>query len=63
MYLMDVNVFIYAYREDVAQHLEYREWLESVLNSQSFYGVSELVLSGFLRNQKGQTRLKVKIAQ
>jgi len=46
---MDVNVFIYAYRQDVAQHLEYREWLESVLNSQSFYGVSELVLSGFLR--------------
>ncbi|MCK5189552.1 MAG: type II toxin-antitoxin system VapC family toxin [Methylococcales bacterium] len=49
MYLMDVNIFVYAFREDVKEHLVYREWLESVLNSDEFYGVSELVLSGFLR--------------
>lgn len=46
---MDVNIFVYAHREDVKEHLAYREWLESVLNSEDFYGVSELVLSGFLR--------------
>ncbi|MCK4842178.1 MAG: type II toxin-antitoxin system VapC family toxin [Methylococcales bacterium] len=49
MYLMDVNIFVYAHREDVADHSLYREWLEFVLNSDDFYGVSELVLSGFLR--------------
>ena len=49
MYLMDVNIFVYAFREDVKEHLAYRRWLESVLNSEDFYGVSELVLSGFLR--------------
>ena len=49
MYLMDVNILVYAHREDVTDHLAYRKWLESVLNSDDFYGVSELVLSGFLR--------------
>lgn len=49
MYLMDVNILVYAHREDVTNHLAYRKWLESVLNSDDFYGVSELVLSSFLR--------------
>ncbi len=49
MYLMDVNIFVYAYRKDVTNHLLYKEWFESVVNSGDFYGVSELVLSGFLR--------------
>ena len=49
MYLMDVNIFVYAYRTDVTDHLNYKKWLESVINSDDFYGVSELALSGFLR--------------
>lgn len=49
MFLMDVNVLVYAHREDVAQHGEYRKWLESVVNGPSAFGYSELVLSGFLR--------------
>ena len=49
MILMDVNVLVYAHREDVREHLAYRDWLESVLNSGSPYGFSELVLSGFIR--------------
>ena len=49
MYLMDVNILVYAHREDVTDHLAYRGWLESVLNSDDYYGVSELALSGFLR--------------
>ena len=49
MYFLEVHIFVYAHREDVKEHLAYREWLESVLNSDDFYGVSELVLSGFLR--------------
>ena len=49
MMLMDVNVLVYAHREDVRDHLAYREWLESVINSGTAYGYSELVLSGFIR--------------
>lgn len=49
MFLMDVNVFVYAHREDAANHLAYRQWLESVINGQVSFGYSELVLSGFLR--------------
>lgn len=47
--LMDVNVLVYAHREDVKDHVAYRDWLESVLNSNTAYGFSELVLSGFVR--------------
>ena len=49
MFLMDVNVLVYAHREDTLKHSEYREWLESVINDTVSYGYSELVLSGFLR--------------
>ncbi len=49
MFLMDVNVLVYAHREDTANHLAYRQWLESVINGQASFGYSELVLSGFLR--------------
>lgn len=49
MFLMDVNVLVYAHREDTPDHLIYREWLESIINGNAAYGYSELVLSGFLR--------------
>lgn len=49
MVLPDVNVLVYAHREDAVRHGEYRAWLESVLNSDSSFGLSSLVLSGFLR--------------
>jgi len=47
--LPDVNVLVYAHREDTAHHAECRGWLESVVNGDEAYGVSELVLSGFVR--------------
>ena len=49
MFLMDVNVLVYAHREDAANHSAYRQWLESVINGHASFGYSELVLSGFLR--------------
>jgi toxin-antitoxin system PIN domain toxin len=49
MVLMDVNVLVYAHREDTLDHLAYREWLESVVNGEIPFGYSELVLSDFLR--------------
>jgi len=39
MILMDVNVLVYAHREDVKDHLAYRDWLESVMNSHIAVGV------------------------
>jgi toxin-antitoxin system PIN domain toxin len=47
--LVDVNILVYAHREDVKDHLSYLDWLESVLNSNQAFGFSELVLSGFIR--------------
>ena len=49
MILMDVNVLVYGHREDVREHRVYREWLESVINSNTAYAYSELVLSGLVR--------------
>ncbi|MCH9698548.1 MAG: type II toxin-antitoxin system VapC family toxin [Gammaproteobacteria bacterium] len=49
MILMDVNVLVYAHREDVKDHSSYQNWLESVINGNSKFGYSELVLSGFIR--------------
>jgi toxin-antitoxin system PIN domain toxin len=47
--LPDVNVLVYAHREDAPEHQRFRDWLRSALEEQEPYGISELVLSGFLR--------------
>ncbi len=47
--LPDVNVLVYAHREDADNHLKYRAWLEALLNGDAAYGVCSVVLSGFLR--------------
>jgi toxin-antitoxin system PIN domain toxin len=47
--LLDVNVLVYAHREDTPDHTAYRGWLESVINSDRAYAMADLVLSGFLR--------------
>lgn len=49
MILPDVNVLVYAHREDVPGHADYRQWLEALINGDQAYGLSDLVLSGFLR--------------
>ena len=49
MILPDVNVLVYAHREDAPNHAAYRSWLESAIGSDQAYGVADLVLSGFLR--------------
>lgn len=49
MILCDVNVFVYAFREDMLDHARYRRWLEDQVNGPAAFGLSELVLSGFLR--------------
>ena len=47
--LLDVNVLVYAHRQDTDRHADYRAWLEGVLGGEEPYGLAELVLSGFLR--------------
>lgn len=49
MVLADVNVLVYAHREDTEHHAACRRWLEAAINGEERYGVSELVLSGFVR--------------
>ena len=50
MLLPDVNVLVYAYREDATpQHLRSRQWLEDLANSDEPFGLSDLVLSSFIR--------------
>jgi toxin-antitoxin system PIN domain toxin len=47
--LCDVNVLVYAHREDSTGHRRYREWLEALVNGEQAYAMSGLVLSGFMR--------------
>ena len=49
MILPDVNVLVYAFRKDAADHAAYRKWLQDVLDGDAAFGLSDLVLSGFLR--------------
>jgi len=49
MVLPDVNVLVYAHRQDAVQHAEYRAWLENVVGSRHAFGIAPLVLSGFVR--------------
>jgi len=49
MLLADVHIYLYARRRESERHQEYREWLEDRLSGAEPFGVSELVLSSFLR--------------
>lgn len=49
MTLVDVNVLIYAHREESPRHQEYRDWLRSLWAGPANFGVSEQVLSSCLR--------------
>lgn len=49
MELLDVNVLVYAHREDAPNHGQFRRWLEQTLRSDSPFGLADQVLAGFLR--------------
>ena len=49
MILPDVNVLVYAHREESPNHFAYLRWLEGLLSSSEDFGISDLVLSGFIR--------------
>jgi toxin-antitoxin system PIN domain toxin len=49
MILCDVNVLVYAHKAGCPDHEDFRDWLTDVVNGERAYGVSDLVLSGFMR--------------
>lgn len=49
MQLPDVNVLIYAHREDAPEHERYAEWLRTLTASDEPFVLSDVILSDFLR--------------
>lgn len=49
MILLDVNVLVHAFHEGAPDHQRYRRWLSAAIASDEPFGLSELVLSGFVR--------------
>jgi toxin-antitoxin system PIN domain toxin len=49
MLCIDVNVLVYAHRREAERHDEYRGWLDAARKGAEPVGVSDLVLSGFIR--------------
>lgn len=49
MKLFDVNVLVYAFREDAERHSAYRKWLLEVMSEDAAFAISEQVLAAVLR--------------
>jgi len=49
MLLPDVNVLVYAHRQDGPEYPLYRPWLEELVSADAAFGMADIVLSGFLR--------------
>lgn len=49
MLLPDVNVLVYAHRQDGPEHPVYRRWLDELVSADAAFGMADVVLSGFLR--------------
>ncbi|WP_343600475.1 TA system VapC family ribonuclease toxin [Mycobacterium sp.] len=49
MLCVDVNVLVYAHREDLAGHDDYRRLLERLANDDQPLGLPDVALAGFVR--------------
>src|SRR5437763_16152584 len=49
MQLPDVNVLIYAHRQDAPEHDRYAAWLRALVEAPEPFAVAEIVLAGFRR--------------
>lgn len=49
MILPDVNVLLYAFRQDAPRHAEYRRWVKSLINDPAAYGMAPQVLASVIR--------------
>lgn len=46
---VDVNVLVYAHRPEAPRHVEYLAWLDAAREDDEPLGLSDIVLSGFVR--------------
>jgi len=44
MILPDVNILLYAFRNEAPEYIRFRQWLESVVTGSEAYGMSPQVL-------------------
>lgn len=49
MYMPDVNVLVYAHRNDERFHAPYRDWMENLINGREAFALSVLVAVAFVR--------------
>jgi toxin-antitoxin system PIN domain toxin len=49
MILCDVNVLVYAVNSLAPQHSRYKKWVDDLVRSREAFGLSELVLSAWVR--------------
>ncbi len=49
MLLFDVNILVYAFRQDLSGSDRYAALIEGAINGETAFGVADLVLSGFMR--------------
>ena len=49
MILADINVLVYAHRQDLPQHQGFSDWLEEEVRSGRGYALCDATLTGFLR--------------
>lgn len=49
MFCVDVNVLVYAHRQDLPEHTDYRDLLERLANDDAPLGIPDLALGGFVR--------------
>lgn len=49
MILPDVNILVFAHRADLPDHTAYKDWLHNLINGKQAFGISDIVLSGFIR--------------
>ncbi|MEO8680015.1 MAG: type II toxin-antitoxin system VapC family toxin [Vicinamibacterales bacterium] len=49
MILCDVNVLVYAFRKDAADHARHHQWLDALINGDAAYGMAPQVLSAVVR--------------
>jgi toxin-antitoxin system PIN domain toxin len=47
--LPDVNVLVYAHREDAGEHARYADWLRALARGDEPFALGEIVLASFLR--------------
>jgi uncharacterized protein len=49
MQFPDINVLIYAHRQDAPEHHRYAAWLKTLVDAPEPFAIADIVLAGFLR--------------